>query len=60
LLDSVSGRLRLELRATYLGGQGILNKIRAMDYNVVLNRPSWSAMDKLLLALKALFSRVHP
>jgi squalene synthase HpnC len=60
LLDSVSGRLSLELKATYLGGQGILNKIKAMDYNVILNRPSWSARDKLFLVLKALFSRVHP
>lgn len=58
LLESVTGRLKLELKATYLGGQGILNKIKAMDYNVVKNRPSWHAMDKLSLVSKALFSRV--
>lgn len=59
LLGSVSGRLRLELKATYLGGQGILNKIKAIDYNVLQNRPSLSAMDKFSLLLKALFGRVH-
>jgi squalene synthase HpnC len=60
LLDSVSGRLRLELKATYLGGLGILNKIKAMDYNVVCNRPSWSGWDKFSLALRAVFGRVQP
>ncbi len=60
LLGSVSGRLHLELKATYLGGKGILNKIKAMDYNVIQNRPSWTALDKLSLLLKALFSKVHP
>jgi squalene synthase HpnC len=54
LLNQVSGRLRWELRATYLGGQGILNKIRKMDYNVLQNRPTWTALDKVSLAFKAL------
>lgn len=54
LLDSVDGRLKWELRATYLGGQGILHKIRQMDYNVLQNRPAWTAFDKTTLALKAL------
>ncbi len=60
LLESVSGRLKLELKATYLGGQGILNKIRDMDYNVLQTRPSWNAFDKLSLALRSLFGAVHP
>ncbi len=60
LLDSVSGRLRLELRATYLGGRGILNKIRDMDYNVIENRPVWSPWAKASLAFRALFGFVHP
>ncbi len=60
LLDSVSGRLKWELQATFLGGQGILKKIRGMDYNVLRHRPSWSAFDKLSLAAKALFGRVGP
>jgi len=59
LLGSLSGRLGLEIKATYLGGQGILNKIRKMDYNVLENRPAWSALDKVSLALKALLGSVH-
>jgi squalene synthase HpnC len=58
LLNHVSGRLRLELRATYLGGQGILSKIRKMDYNVLQNRPAWTSLDKASLAAKALLGRV--
>lgn len=58
LLEAVHGRLRLELRATYLGGQGILHKIHRMDYNVLQNRPAWTAFDKAALALKALFGAV--
>ena len=60
LLEKLSGRLKLEISATYLGGQGILNKIRGMDYNVLRNRPSWSGMEKLSLALRALFGPVKP
>jgi squalene synthase HpnC len=60
LLNSVEGRLKWELRATYLGGQGILNKIRRMDYNVLVHRPSWNALDKTTLILKALLGAVRP
>jgi hydroxysqualene synthase len=59
LLRSVSGRLRLELKATYWGGQGILNKIKNMDYDVIHYRPFWSRGDKLSLLWKALFNHVH-
>jgi squalene synthase HpnC len=58
LLNQVSGRLQLELRATYLGGQGILSKIRKMDYNVLQNRPVWTSLDKVSLAVNALLGRV--
>ncbi len=54
LLEKVEGRLKLELRATFLGGQGILSKIRRMDYNILRNRPTLSAWDKASLAFKAL------
>jgi len=60
LLNSVEGRLQWELRATYLGGQGILNKIRRMDYNVLVQRPAWSALDKTLLLVKAILGTVRP
>jgi len=58
LLNQVLGRLQLELRATYLGGQGIISKIRKMDYNVLQNRPTWTNLDKASLAVKALLGRV--
>jgi len=60
LLEATSGRLRLELKATYLGGQGILNKIRDLDYNVLQNRPLWNPLDKILLGLKVLFGSIDP
>ena len=60
LLDSVPGRLKLELRATYLGGQGILHKIRRMDYNVIQQRPAWSFFEKIGLILRACLGSVQP
>jgi squalene synthase HpnC len=58
LLQTVSGRLRWELKATVLGGQGILNKIRKMDYNVLQQRPAWSTVEKAALAWQALFKNL--
>ncbi len=52
LLSAVDGRLKLELKATYLSGQGTLNKIRDMDYNVFESRPVLNPLDKTLLILK--------
>jgi phytoene/squalene synthetase len=60
LLEAVQGRFRLELRATYLGGQGILSKIRSLDYNVLEKRPAWSSLDKASLALRALLGLIQP
>ena len=60
LLSAVEGRLKWELRATYLGGQGILTQIRQMDYNVLAKRPHWTAWDKTSLIVKALFGAVRP
>jgi squalene synthase HpnC len=58
LLDAVSGRLRWELKATVLGGQGILNKIRKMDYNVLEQRPAWTTAEKAALVWQALFKNL--
>jgi squalene synthase HpnC len=58
LLGAVSGRLRLELKATYLGGAGILKKIRSMDYNVLEFRPTLNSSDWAFLVLKALLGRM--
>lgn len=39
LLATVKGRLRYELRLTWLGGMEILNQIAKQDYNVLTQRP---------------------
>jgi squalene synthase HpnC len=43
--DGVGGRLRLELRATWLGGTRILDKLEAADYDVYARRPALTAAD---------------
>jgi phytoene synthase len=43
--DGVSGRLRWELRATWLGGMRILDKLAAADFDVLAKRPTLSAAD---------------
>ncbi len=55
LLDRVSGRLRLELKLTLLGGRAILDRIAAADYDVFSRRPVLSGRAKLNLLARALF-----
>jgi phytoene/squalene synthetase len=43
--DGVSGRLRYELRATWLGGVRILNRLEASGFNVFDARPKLGATD---------------
>ena len=45
--DAVHGRLRLELRATWLGGSRILHKIERCDYDTLQFRPKLTATDAL-------------
>ncbi len=59
LFSGLSGRLKWELKATFLGGRGILKKIRRIDYNVLHQRPSWTLAEKASLAAEALFTRVQ-
>jgi phytoene synthase len=54
LCDAVSGRLRWELRLTWLGGQRILEKIEGVDYDVYTRRPRLRAGDALRLSRRAL------
>jgi squalene synthase HpnC len=51
--DGVDGRLRWELRLTWLGGSRILDRIEAADYDVVHNRPKLGAADAPLLIWRA-------
>lgn len=48
--DAVRGRLRWELRATWLGGQRILDRLRASDYDVFRARPSLGWRDGAAIA----------
>jgi phytoene synthase len=43
--DLVRGRLRYELRATWIGGTRILDRVRERDYDVFTHRPSLSRRD---------------
>jgi squalene synthase HpnC len=43
--DGVGGRLRWELRATWLGGTRILDKLEAAGYDVFTRRPALAAGD---------------
>ena len=43
--DAVRGRLRFELRLTWLGGSRILDKLDAAEYDVFQRRPALSARD---------------
>jgi len=51
--DGVTGRLRWELRATWLGGTRILDKLEAANYDVFAHRPSLTARDAPALLWRA-------
>ena len=48
--DGVSGRLRYELRATWLGGTRILDRLEHSRFDVVHRRPKLGVADALLIA----------
>ena len=52
--NHLSGRLKYEIRATYIGGMTILNKIRKNNYNVLGKRVKLNKIDKSLLIIKSL------
>jgi squalene synthase HpnC len=45
LCDRLSGRLRYEIRATWLGGTRILDRIEAVNYDVLRHRPTIGIAD---------------
>jgi squalene synthase HpnC len=57
--DGVRGRLRWELRLTWLGATRILDRLEAAGYDVFTNRPRLSAADAPGLAWQALTWRRH-
>lgn len=50
LCDAVAGRLRYELRATWLGGMRILAKLEAQGFDPIAHRPTLGARDTAVLA----------
>jgi phytoene synthase len=58
LCDAVRGRLRWELRATWLGGSRILDKVEAVS-DPLTQRPRLTAVDIPMLVLQTLAWRRH-
>jgi len=52
--DGVAGRLRFELRATWLGGMRILDRLERVDFDVFADRPSLGAADAAAIAWRVL------
>jgi len=57
--DGVSGRLRYELRATWLGGSRILERLEAVDFDVFTSRPSLHTSDAIVIAFGTALWRRH-
>jgi hydroxysqualene synthase len=57
--DSVRGRLRLELRLTWLGGRRVLARLERGGFDVFLRRPSLGAGDVPALAWEAITWRAR-
>jgi squalene synthase HpnC len=55
--DGVNGRLRWELRLTWLGGSRILDKLEQLDFDVFNHRPTLSGADAVPLLWRALIWR---
>ncbi len=57
LLARLTGRLGLEIRLTWLGGNRILDRIEARGCDVFRARPALTLADKTVLGAKALLGR---
>ncbi len=58
--DGVRGRLRYELRATWLGGSRILDRLDAGNFDVFTSRPALGTRDAIVIASKMLLWRATP
>ena len=58
--DGVGGRLRYELRATWLGGTRILSRLEASGFDVFTSRPTLGAADAIVIACGTLLWRETP
>ena len=57
IVNQVRGRLRWELRATWLGGMRILDRLSAAGFDVFTRRPTLGATDALAIAGQTLIWR---
>jgi phytoene/squalene synthetase len=57
LLTEVGKDLALELRLTWNGGMKILQKVSALDYNVLRQRPVLTGLDKLSVLFSSFLQR---
>jgi phytoene synthase len=55
--DGVHGRMRYELRATWLGGTRILDRLDRAGYDVFTSRPALGTGDALVIACETLLWR---
>ena len=55
LCDAVHGRLRYELRATWLGGVHVLDALERVHFDVVRHRPTVGVVDGLRIAAHTVF-----
>jgi len=51
----VKGRLMYELRATWLGGSRVLDKVRSSGFDTLHQRPALGALDVVRISASALF-----
>ena len=58
--DGVRGRLRYELRATWLGGTRILDRLEQSGFDVFNHRPALGAADAIVIACGTLLWRETP
>ena len=58
LLSMVPLRLRLELRAIWLGGWTVLDKIEELQYNALTRRPELHRTDVLRILARTVFSTI--
>jgi phytoene synthase len=54
IADAVRGRLRWELRATWLGGVRILDRLEAGGYDVFASRPALAWPDALMIGARTI------
>jgi hydroxysqualene synthase len=57
--DAVGGRLRLQLRFTWLGGRRVLSRLERGDFDVLLRRPALGAADLPALLWQAMTWRAQ-